>query len=125
LANGYRCLSFRIDFIFRTECRKRKRIMEYTNKNITAIVDGKVLQLNQEMRVEHLLIDSRKVYSSSTSLFFALKGSRRDGHQFIPELYKRGVKNFIISDAVDVSDFPEANFILVTDTLEALQRLAG
>jgi len=99
--------------------------MEYNIKNIAAIVDGKVLQLYKETMIEHLLIDSRKVYSSSTSLFFALRGSRRDGHQFIPELYKRGVRSFIISEAVKVTDYPEANLILVSDTLEALQRLAG
>src|SRR5690349_6606990 len=99
--------------------------MEYSIKNIAAIVDGKILQLHHETIIEHLLIDSRKVFSSSTSLFFALKGSRRDGHQFIPELYKRGVQNFIVSEAVKVVDYPEANFILVPDTLEALQRLAG
>jgi alanine racemase len=99
--------------------------MEYNIKNIATIVDGKVLQLHQETVIEHLLIDSRKMYSSSTSLFFALKGSRRDGHQFIAELYKRGVQNFIISEMVSVIDYPEANFIVVTETLDALQRLAG
>jgi alanine racemase len=99
--------------------------MEYNIKNIAAIVDGKMLQLYRETMIEHLLIDSRKVYSLSTSLFFALKASRRDGHQFIAELYKRGVQNFIISEVVKVTDYPEANFILVGDTLEALQRLAG
>ena len=99
--------------------------MEYKTKNIAAIIDGKILQLHHESIIEHLLIDSRKVYSSPTSLFFALKGSRRDGHQFIPELYKRGVQNFVISEVLHVDDYPEANFILVADALEALQRLAG
>jgi len=41
--------------------------MEYNIKNIAAIVDGKMLQLSQDAMIEHLLIDSRKVYSSSTS----------------------------------------------------------
>ena len=99
--------------------------MEYNIKNIAAIVEGKIMQLYRETMIEHLLIDSRKVYSSSTSLFFALRGSRRDGHQFIADLYKRGIQNFIISEGVNVTDYPEANFILVGDTLEALQRLAG
>ena len=99
--------------------------MKYNTKNIAAIIDGKILQLHHESIIEHLLIDSRKVYSSPTSLFFALKGSRRDGHQFIPELYKRGVQNFVISEVLHVDDYPEANFILVADALEALQRLAG
>ncbi len=75
--------------------------------------------------IDHLLLDSRKIFSPSTSLFFALRGPRRDGHQFIPELYKKGVRNFLISEKTDVSVFPEANFILADDTLMALQLLAA
>ena len=77
-----------------------------------------------ETAVEYLLLDSRKVYSPAASLFFALKGPRRDGHQFIPELYKKGVRNFVISEEQDVSVYPDANFIVVSDTLAALQQLA-
>ena len=60
-----------------------------------------------------------------TFFIFRLKGPRRDGHQFIDELYKRGVRNFIVSGEIKIADYPEANFILVSDTLEALQRLAA
>lgn len=76
-------------------------------------------------QVEHLLLDSRKIYSPATSLFFALKGPRRDGHQFIPELYRKGVRNFMVSSDVDTGAFPEANVVVVNDTLEALQQLAA
>ena len=99
--------------------------MEYKVRNIASIVDGKILQLFVETPVEFLLIDSRKLYSPSASLFFALKGPRRDGHQFISELYKRGVRNYMISGKTEIENFPEANFIFVNDTLEALQRLAA
>ena len=61
------------------------------------------------------------MYAPATSLFFALKGTRRDGHQFMPELYKRGVRAFVISEAIDITGFPEAVFLLVKDTLYALQ----
>lgn len=99
--------------------------MKYNITNIATIIDGKILQLYRERVIEHLLIDSRKVYSSSSSLFFALRGVRRDGHQFVNELYKRGVQNFVISEVLDVANYPEANFILINDTLEALQKLAA
>jgi alanine racemase len=75
--------------------------------------------------VEHLLFDSRKVFFPATSLFFALKGTRRDGHSFIPELYKKAVRNFVVSEALPPDDFPEANILKVDDTLKALQRLAA
>ena len=60
-----------------------------------------------------------------TSLFFALFGPRRDGHTFIPDLYLRGVRSFIIYRKIELKDFPEANFILVDSSLKALQTLAA
>ncbi|HEV8287034.1 MAG TPA: bifunctional UDP-N-acetylmuramoyl-tripeptide:D-alanyl-D-alanine ligase/alanine racemase [Chitinophagaceae bacterium] len=99
--------------------------MEYNLKNISVVIDGRILQIYEGPSIEHLLIDSRKVYSPSLSLFFALKGPRRNGHQFISELYNKGVRNFVVSDNINLSDFPEAGFLLVRDTLEALQRLAA
>jgi Alr-MurF fusion protein len=60
-----------------------------------------------------------------TSLFFALYGPRRNGHGFIPELYLRGVRNFIVYQRIETRDFPDANFILVSDSLKALQTLAA
>jgi Alr-MurF fusion protein len=75
--------------------------------------------------IENLLLDSRKIYSPGSSLFFAIKGPRRDGHQFIPELYKKGVRNFVVSEAITQSVYPEANFLIVRDTLQALQLLAA
>ncbi len=99
--------------------------MQYKIENIVSIIKGKVLQLYENMVIEYLLIDSRKVYSLSTSLFFALKGPRRNGHQFISDLYKRGVRSFVISEEINITGYPEANFILVSNTLSALQHLAA
>lgn len=99
--------------------------MEYTLENISLIVGGKIFHYHHDTIIEHLLIDSRKVHSPPGSLFFALTGPRRDGHQFIPELYDKGVRNFIISKKIKAADFGEANFILVNDSLEALQKLTA
>ena len=57
--------------------------------------------------------------------FFALVGDRRNGHLFIKEVYERGVRQFIISDITDVTDYPDANFLIVDDTLKVLQTLAS
>lgn len=58
-------------------------------------------------------------------MFFALYGSRRDGHAFIPELYQRGVRNFIVYGEFETKPYPDANFVLVEDSLNALQQLAA
>lgn len=75
--------------------------------------------------VAHLLIDSRRLIFPATSLFFALQGPRRDGHTFLEQLYQKGVRNFVVSDAINTTKVPEANIIQVSDTLQALQTLAA
>jgi Alr-MurF fusion protein len=98
--------------------------LTYTIQNIAGIIGGRAVLNNSSSITEHLLLDSRKVYSPGTSLFIAIKGVRRDGHLFIKDLYGKGVRNFIISEAITIADFKDANFITVDDTLTALQQIA-
>ena len=98
--------------------------MNYQLNHIASII-GAVSPVKNDLTIEHLLLDSRRVYAPATSLFFALKGPRRDGHQFIAELYKRGVRAFVVTEVLDAAIFPEATFLLVKDTLTALQQLAA
>ena len=98
--------------------------MKYSISHIARIINAEAVLVNDTI-IEQLLLDSRKIYSPVTSLFFAIKGPRRDGHQFIPELYKRGVRNFIVSQKIDTTAYPEANFLFLEDTLDALQQLAA
>ncbi|MCC7301830.1 MAG: bifunctional UDP-N-acetylmuramoyl-tripeptide:D-alanyl-D-alanine ligase/alanine racemase [Bacteroidia bacterium] len=101
--------------------------MAYSLTQIRTFVNGALCgKESAERVVRHLLIDSRKISHADSSLFFALKGERNDGHRYIPELYDKGVRSFIISDALsDLSRFPEAIFIQVPDTLRALQQLCS
>ena len=98
--------------------------MHYSIKHIASIIhaDAKIIA---DLEVEYLLIDSRKIIFPSASSFFALHGPRRDGHQFIPEVYERGIRNFIVKNGFDSSSFKEANFLFVDDVLQALQGLAA
>lgn len=98
--------------------------MKYTISHIAPIVHA-VPDIRQDDVIEHLLTDSRRLYSPGSSLFFALRGPRQNGHQFIRELYGKGVRNFVICDTIRTADFPEANFLVVKDTLAALQQLAA
>ena len=97
--------------------------MIYTIQNIASLIKGEA-SITNDVQIEYLLFDSRKIYSPQSSLFFAIVGNRRDGHQFIQEVYKKGVRSFVISKEVEVNKFPEANFIKVDDSLQALQTLA-
>ena len=77
------------------------------------------------LRIDHILFDSRKLVFPDTSLFFALTAGRRNGHEYIADLYKRGVMAFVVSEEIDFEKFPEALFIRVHNTLEALQQLTA
>lgn len=98
--------------------------MAYPIQNIANIIDADAAIINNAV-IAHLLIDSRKIVFPGTSLFFALSGPRRDGHQFIREVYERGVRNFIVKKGVTISSFTDANILQVTDVLAALQKLAA
>jgi alanine racemase len=149
--------------------------VKYSIRHIAEIVHGELVQshggaFHGEAVVEHLLLDSRRLIFPATSLFIALRGPRRDGSRFIEELYRRGVRNFMVektregagADAesgdanagaglglgvesgsgegaglgegegaglgpgdANAAAMPDANVIVVPDTLAALQALAA
>ncbi|HBB57542.1 MAG TPA: hypothetical protein DCZ87_02575, partial [Chitinophagaceae bacterium] len=68
--------------------------MIYSVSDIVSIVGADAAVVNDH-EVEHLLLDSRKAYLPATSLFFALLSARRNGHDFIGELYQKGVRSFV------------------------------
>ena len=87
----------------------------------------------QLLHIQHLLIDSRQLGDEPlNTLFFAFKTNKNNGATYIPTLIQRGVRCFVIEQNNPV--LPEllklANtesnpvFILVNDTLNALQQLA-
>ncbi|KAA5536374.1 bifunctional UDP-N-acetylmuramoyl-tripeptide:D-alanyl-D-alanine ligase/alanine racemase [Taibaiella lutea] len=77
------------------------------------------------IEIDELLIDSRKIANADTALFIAIRGSHRDGHQFIADAYKKGVRVFLISEKIEQGLYPYASFLKVNDTVAALQQLAA
>jgi UDP-N-acetylmuramyl pentapeptide synthase len=73
----------------------------YRIQNIATIIQAEV-SADADAVIEHLLIDSRKIVFPQTSLFFAISGPRSDGHQFIKEVYERGVRNFVVRKGFDI-----------------------
>ena len=86
------------------------------------LIGGKLLGENHT--ISEIFIDSRAV-PSAQALFFALKGERHDGHDYINELYDKGLRTFVVEHPVNPEKYPEAGFLLVGDTLQALQCFAS
>lgn len=97
--------------------------MEYTIEKITTLIGARRLG-TAEATISWLLTDSRSLCFPESTLFFALRSERNDGHKYIPELYNRGVRNFVVSTMPQNGGYKDANFLKVTDVLSALQRLA-
>ena len=53
--------------------------------------------------IDWLLTDSRSLSFPEETLFFALTTKRNSGARYIPDLYDRGVRNFVITE----EDFKE------------------
>ena len=85
------------------------------------------MQQGEDMLIEYLLTDSRKLLFPESSLFFALPGQNRNGAAFIKPLYDKGVRSFVVNaaDKIDASLFPGSNLLSVNDVLQALQKLAS
>ena len=96
-----------------------------------------------EAKINWLLIDSRSLCFPEETLFFALRTEKNDGHKYIDELYRRGVRNFVVEEAPLLSpqggmNHPDGNtspweeegkglcnFLVVKSPLQALQNLAA
>ena len=99
--------------------------MTYTIEKITTLIGARRYG-TADANIAFLLTDSRSLCFPEETLFFAIKSERNDGHKYIPSLYLRGVRNFVVTSVPDSyqARFPQGNFLKVTNTLEALQRLA-
>jgi alanine racemase len=100
--------------------------MNYTIEKITTLIGARRVGTYDAL-IRWLLTDSRSLCFPEETLFFALKSDRNDGHRYIADLYRRGVRNFVVTTVPDASTpglFHDANFLVVTSPLAALQRLA-
>ena len=104
--------------------------MNYSIEKITTLIGARRIG-SADAQIGWLLTDSRSLCFPEETLFFALKSSRNDGHKYIDDLYRRGVRNFVV-EAKGIQEFlphgvdhmPDANFLIVPSPLAALQRLA-
>ena len=106
--------------------------MSYTIEEITEMIGAR--RVGDTPRViDWLLTDSRSLSFPEATLFFALATKRNDGARYVPELYLRGVRNFVLSEEAlcqmeQEGAFggiqPDANYLVVSHPLKALQKLA-
>ena len=99
--------------------------MNYTIEKVTTLIGARRYG-DKDANISFVLTDSRSLCFPEETLFFALKTERNDGQNYIPELYARGVRNFVVEVVPEdwATRYPDSNFLKVVGSLEALQRLA-
>lgn len=99
--------------------------MAYSITEIASILGLKIRNISNA-NIVHLLTDSRDLFYPETTLFFALETKNNDGHKFIHELYELNVRNFVVEKILpEWGEYTDANFLVVSDALSALQKLAA
>jgi alanine racemase len=112
--------------------------LNYTIEEIASITNGTV-RGDSKAIVNSLFIDSRNHFNEKNALFIAIKGDFNDGHDYLVELYGKGLRNFIIERTAREKlinnarffkknknlQFIEANIIVVENAVVALQKIAA
>jgi Alr-MurF fusion protein len=100
--------------------------MPHSIETICSISGGEWQNINDKQAlISHLVYDSRNIEFPAASLFFALTTNFADGHRFVNDAYKKGIRNFIVSSPAVTQQLEDCNVILVKNTLVALQAIAA
>ncbi len=76
--------------------------------------------------VRQICTDTRRIDQPAESLFVALTGPSHNGFRFLPEAWQAGIRSFLVAKIPESRDqYPDASFIVVPDTLHALQLFAA
>ncbi len=92
----------------------------YTLSQIAQIVGGS-LHGDGHLQIAQLYTNTRRIQVKDHSLFFAIATEKNDGHNYIDHAIKLGVTALVVSQKPTI----DCNYILVENTLTALQKLSS
>nr|WP_315220070.1 bifunctional UDP-N-acetylmuramoyl-tripeptide:D-alanyl-D-alanine ligase/alanine racemase [uncultured Flavobacterium sp.] len=98
--------------------------MSLNSKNLIQILHAEWIGSKADVLIDNISIDSRSLQNGVNTLFFALSGVNNDAHLYILDLIEKGVQNFVVRH-IPEDCAGKANFLVVNDTVTALQQFAG
>jgi len=98
--------------------------MNLSLKKIASILNAAAIGNTNDLEIDTISIDSRSLQNGPQTLFFALVGPNNDAHLYLKELITKGVHNFVVTHIPDGLE-GKANFLVVENTLNALQQIAS
>lgn len=99
--------------------------MKFFSSDIAEITAGR-LTGDPGLTVTEVLIDSRNFKFSTGVMFIAIRGINHDGHSFVEDLYRKGIKIFVVERLPqNINEFEGSAFIETSGSVAALQKLAA
>jgi UDP-N-acetylmuramoyl-tripeptide--D-alanyl-D-alanine ligase len=94
-----------------------------TIKELTSILEGELVLGSPKQNAISACVDSRLIQPGQ--LYFALKGQRVDGHEFVLTAAKKGASGVVVNHLNWLrNDFPpQTSVIRVADSMESLRKL--
>jgi Alr-MurF fusion protein len=87
------------------------------------ICGGEILSQVNDQKLTSLCIDTRNLSIQKGSIFFAINGVNHDGHLYVNEAFKKGIRLFVVEKKVEGID--EASVLKVDSAIDALQKIAA
>ena len=100
-----------------------RRQAPFTVQDIVRATQGALVGGDLAVPVTGISIDSRSIGVGEA--FFAIKGHRLDGHEYLGEAAGRGSACLVVHELPADDTPPNVPLVLVQDTTTALGRLAG
>ena len=97
--------------------------MRYTLSQIAQICGGE--HFGVDVEVCDIVTDSRSCVFGDGAMFVAMKGVNHDSHNFIADMYQCGVRAFLVERDINIDTLSGSGYVLVRNSLEALQHLAA
>ncbi len=98
--------------------------LSLTPAQLQDILGATCIGTNTNLLVQEIVYDSRKISRSEGAAFFGLNGPKRSGADYVEDAHQKGIRSFVL-DQAPTKLYPDSNFYIVTDVLEALQKLAA
>jgi alanine racemase len=99
--------------------------MRISVSDLAEILGAEVKGDGMSLEIHRVITDTRHMGVENNAVFAAISGVHHDGHEFISEAYAKGVRVFICEKTVDFSHENDLTFLLVNNSLKALQKWAA
>lgn len=97
--------------------------LNFSTAALANILQAQIRGVLIERNLEEVAYDTRKIQQGHDVLFFALKGIKQNGFEYLSNAYQKGVRHFVV-DQHPKELLTDATYFIVKDGLTAMQSLA-